>query len=135
MSAQMPPDDAPRPDKSRPDKSRPDLTPEQLDEVLAAELALGLISGEEAAQVVARLGSEPQFARRVREWQERLVGFADELTPVMPPSRARQQIREELGHRAPTLSQEIEAAPHWWQRPLVWLVIAISLIGIAISIL
>lgn len=91
------------------------LTPAHEDEVLAAELALGLLEGDEAGAAVARLSSDPDFAQAVRDWQERLAGLADQLTPVMPPARARQRIREALGHGRAPLSQPAEAPRPWWR--------------------
>lgn len=96
----------------------PDLTPEQADEVLAAELALGLLEGDEAAAAVTRLGSDPAFAQAVRDWQERLATLAEGLTPVMPPARARQRIRETLGHGVAPLSVDPTERPAWWRGPL-----------------
>lgn len=93
------------------------FNPEELDEALAAELALGLLEGAEAQAVVTRLAQDPGFAQRVRDWQERLAGMANELTPVMPPARARQRIREELGHAQAPLSQVLDSRIRWWQRP------------------
>lgn len=106
----------------------PILTPEQLDELLAAELALHLLEGDEARQAATRLAEDPALAHRLREWQERLAAMADDLTPVMPPARARQRIREELGHIAPPLSTLPDARIRWWQRPLGLLA---GLVGVA----
>lgn len=94
------------------------LPPSHEDEALAAELALGLLEGEEAGTAVARLGDDPAFAQLVRDWQELLAGLADQLTPVMPPARARQRIRETLGHGKPPLSQPAQDARPWWRGPL-----------------
>lgn len=96
------------------------LTPEQQDDALAAELALGLLEGDEAQAAVARLSSDPAFAQLVRDWQERLAGLADGLTPVMAPARARQRIRETLGHGAAPLSQPAGSAARapWWRGPV-----------------
>jgi len=96
----------------------PDLTPEQQDDILAAEIALGLAAPDDAQQAVARLAADPAFAQRVRDWQERLAVLAEELTPVMPPVRARQRIREDLGHISAPLSHMIDSRIRWWQRPL-----------------
>lgn len=94
-----------------------DLSEEDRDEVLAAELALGLIEGDEAQLVLARLAADAAFAERVHDWQERFSGMALGLVPMMPPARARQRIREELGHIAAPLSQLPDSRIHWWQRP------------------
>jgi DNA-directed RNA polymerase specialized sigma24 family protein len=82
------------------------------DDALAAELALGLTDGPGAA---ARASTDPAFARRLRDWQERLARMAEDLTPVMAPARARQRIRENLGHGlAPLAVDPLERTP-WWR--------------------
>ncbi|MBU2958148.1 anti-sigma factor [Paracoccus sp. 1_MG-2023] len=94
------------------------LSDTETDEALAAELALGLLDGAEAEEAVARLSTDPAFAGQVREWQERLAGLAEGLTPVMAPARARQYIRERLGHaESPLASDPAEGTP-WWRGPI-----------------
>ncbi|MDM7459589.1 MAG: anti-sigma factor [Paracoccus sp. (in: a-proteobacteria)] len=93
------------------------LTPHDEDEALAAELALGLLDGDEAAVAVARLSSDPAFAQSVLDWQERLAELAENLTPVMAPARARQAIRERLGHAVAPLSVDPNARMPWWRGP------------------
>lgn len=73
------------------------------DSFAAAEQALGLRNGPAA--------DEAELAA----WQERLARFADDLTPVMAPARARQRIREQLGHgHAPLSVDPLERKP-WWR--------------------
>ncbi|WP_347139606.1 sigma factor [Paracoccus sp. SSK6] len=82
------------------------------DDALAAELALGLTDSKGDA---ARLSADPAFAQRLRDWQERLAVLMDDLTPVMAPARARQRIRESLGHGVAPLSVDpLEKTP-WWR--------------------
>lgn len=107
-----------------------DPVPADYDEILAAELALGLLEGEEAAAAVARLSADPAFAEDLRAWQERLAGTALGLTPVMAPARARQRIREKLGHAAAPLSVDPLEKPSRWPRLLV--VLALLAVGAAI---
>jgi len=94
------------------------LTPQEEDEALAAELALGLLEGAEAQAAVARLSQDLAFARSVREWQERLAGLADQLTPVMAPARARQAVRERLGHAVAPLTRDPSERTPWWRGPI-----------------
>lgn len=91
------------------------LTPAEDDEALAAELALGLLEGDVAEAATARLSQDPGFARAVRGWQERLAGLAEGLTPVMAPARARQAIRERLGHARAPLTIDPNARRPWWR--------------------
>ncbi|MDX5349735.1 MAG: anti-sigma factor [Paracoccaceae bacterium] len=94
------------------------LTPPEEAEALAAEMALGLLDGPEAEAAVRRLGEDPAFADAVRAWQERLAGLAEGLTPVMAPARARQAIRERLGHAVAPLSNDPAARAPWWRGPV-----------------
>lgn len=76
------------------------------DDMLAAEITLGLTD---------RHSVDPTVAERVRDWQEHLSRFANDLTPVMAPARARQRIRESLGHgMAPLSVDPLEQSP-WWR--------------------
>lgn len=93
------------------------LTPHEEDQALAAELALGLLDGAEAQAAVARLSQDPEFAQSVRDWQERLAAMADNLTPVMAPARARQAIRERLGHAQAPLTRHPNGRRSWWRGP------------------
>lgn len=93
------------------------LTPAEEAETLAAELALGLLDGPEAEAAVRRLQDDPPFAQAVRAWQERLAGLAEGLTPVMAPARARQAIRERLGHAVAPLSNDPTERAPWWRGP------------------
>lgn len=55
------------------------------DELIAAELALGVLSGDERAAAVERAAREPAFARMVAAWEERLAPWASEIGEVTPP--------------------------------------------------
>lgn len=82
----------------------PALTPDQENDALAAEYVLGLLDEDDLRAARQRVGSDVEFAALVLAWQERLAGFADELTPVMAPARARLHIQRSLGHIAEPLS-------------------------------
>lgn len=73
----------------------PDEMP-QGDDLLAAELALGLLEGEELAQVRARAARDPEFAQLVNGWQERLVAMTDNIAPVVPPKRVKKRLEKAL---------------------------------------
>lgn len=57
------------------------------DEVLAAELALGVLSGADRAAAIARTAREPAFERMVEDWEARLAPWAGEMDEVTPPPR------------------------------------------------
>ena len=87
------------------------------DQAVAGRADRALASTRRALQLGLR-GAAGADAGLVAEWQERLARFADDLTPVMAPARARQRIREHLGHGLAPLSVDpLERRP-WWRRPL-----------------
>lgn len=55
------------------------------DDILAAELALGLLEAEEQAQAERRQRIDPEFAAKVADWQSRLSPMAEAIAPVTPP--------------------------------------------------
>src|ERR1700753_669793 len=55
------------------------------DELVAAEYALGVLSGVERADAERRLAREPAFARLVSAWNERLAPLAAEIDEISPP--------------------------------------------------
>lgn len=59
--------------------------PDDAQDLLAAELALGLLSGGELAEARRLQLSDPEFAARVSEWELRLAPLADEAVAVEPP--------------------------------------------------
>lgn len=62
------------------------------DRLTAAELAIGLLAGEEQARARNRAASEPAFAREVEWWQESLAPLLAQTRDVPPPSYLRERI-------------------------------------------
>lgn len=70
-------------------------------ELLAAELALRLLSDEEQAAARAELAGDPELAALVAQWEDRLAPMATELEPVPPSPQTWQRIAASLeGPRA-----------------------------------
>jgi anti-sigma-K factor RskA len=59
------------------DAPDPDMT--------AAELALGLLDGEERDAALRRVLADPAFAREVDDWRQRLAGLFDDYPEVAAP--------------------------------------------------
>ncbi|WEK43429.1 MAG: anti-sigma factor [Candidatus Sphingomonas colombiensis] len=59
----------------------PDTGPD----MTAAELALGLLDGEERAAALRRVLADPAFAREVEDWRHRLAGLFDDYAEVEAP--------------------------------------------------
>lgn len=97
---------------------------------MAAELVLGLLEGAEAQAAVEKLSSDPEFAQTVRDWQEILAGIGENMTPVMAPARAWQNIRERLGHSNAVLTEDPTDPLPWWRGPKGWLAGLITIAAI-----
>ncbi|MGA0605299.1 anti-sigma factor [Phenylobacterium sp. VNQ135] len=65
-------------------------------EALAAEHALGVLTGAERARAEARMARDPAFAALVDAWRIRLAPLADEVEPVTPPQQAWDRIAARL---------------------------------------
>lgn len=53
-------------------------------DLLAAELVLGLLDGDERAEAARHFAEDPGFAAAVAEWRERFAPLLDSVTPVTP---------------------------------------------------
>lgn len=67
-----------------PDAPDPDMT--------AAELALGLLDGEERAAALRRVLADPDFAREVEQWRRRLAGLFDDYPEVAAPDSVAERL-------------------------------------------
>lgn len=67
-------------------------------EVLAAGLALGLLEGMERAEALRRQLEDPDFASRVRAWQEQTDRWLEDVEPVEAPAGALSAIEQQLEH-------------------------------------
>lgn len=61
-----------------------ELTPEQT--AMAAELALGVLEGEERAEALRQTLANPAFAGMVKTWQNRLDPLGEGFAEVAPPN-------------------------------------------------
>lgn len=66
------------------------------DRITAAELAIGLLAGEEAAGVSARAAVDPAFAQEVAWWQQQLAPLLAQVGDVAPPPHLRDRIEARL---------------------------------------
>jgi anti-sigma-K factor RskA len=82
------------------------------DDLLAAELALGVLAGAEREAAERRIAREPGFARMVSAWEERLAPWAAEIDEVAAPPAVWDRI-------AASLPAEKQSAG-WWQNIAFW---------------
>src|SRR5262249_42452056 len=66
------------------------------DDLLAAELALGVLEGAERPTAVQRAARDRGFARLVEEWERRLAPWAAEIREVSPPPQVWDRISSAL---------------------------------------
>ncbi len=66
------------------------------DEILAAEYAIGVLPHGERQAFAARLEREPDLAREVRFWDEKLIDLADGIEPATPPAALFSALEEHL---------------------------------------
>lgn len=69
-------------------------------DLLAAEYVLGSLEGEERREAERLLASEPEFARAVAIWQQRLTPLASTVEPVAPPADLWPRIAARIGESA-----------------------------------
>jgi len=78
------------------------LSPEQ--DLLAAELALGVLEGDERAQAMRLSLADPAFAAAVAAWRARLEPLGEDFAETAPPDLW-PAIEARLGDRGTTLRQ------------------------------
>lgn len=72
------------------------LTPDEFgDDVLAAEYALGILTGQAHADATEKARNDPAFAIEVNAWQDRFASLTEVVPPVAPPRRLFKRIRQE----------------------------------------
>jgi len=65
---------------------------QQRDDALAAEYALGTLSGLARLRFARRLHTEPELAASVARWQTLLAGLDSQLAPITPPEKVWKKI-------------------------------------------
>jgi anti-sigma-K factor RskA len=70
------------------------------DELLAAELALGVLDGAERTAAQARAATQPDFAAAVRAWELRLAPMLDQVAPATPPPATLASLLRQAGRPA-----------------------------------
>jgi len=64
---------------------------------LAAEFALGTLSGEEKAEAQALMLRDPGFAKAVRDWEQRLAPLSEAVPERQPAAAVWSRIRARIG--------------------------------------
>ncbi len=82
------------------------------DDLLAAEMALGVLAGAERVAAQSRAARDPAFASMVATWEERLAPWAAEISEVPAPPHVWERL-------ASTLPAE-KRTSGWWQSLAFW---------------
>lgn len=86
------------------------------DELLAAEVALGVLAGAEREAAEQRVARDRGFARMVAAWEERLAPWAAEIAEVAPPPQVWDRIAATVNADLPAEKQ----SAGWWQNIAFW---------------
>lgn len=100
------------------------------DELLAAELALGLLEGAPLDAAKARLDKDPAFASAVAEWEEHLAPLLDEIADQEPDSALWGRIREALRADAAPASNVVQLR----RRAALWKTYAAGITAVAAAL-
>lgn len=97
---------------------------------LAAEYALGLLTGDELLDALRRAASDPAFAVAVARWRGRLAPLHEETPPTRPPAGLWARIEQRtLGDRAAN-----DNAPALRRKLTLWRSVAGAMTAIAASL-
>jgi anti-sigma-K factor RskA len=67
------------------------------DDVLAGEFVLGVLDAAQHRQLQARIETDPGFAQRVAQWEQRFAPLLSDIQPVEPPAQVWAGICRRLG--------------------------------------
>jgi anti-sigma-K factor RskA len=104
------------------------MTSDQLpddDDILAAEYALGVLTGDDLATAQYRMSTDRGFAQAVTDWEIRLAALTDDLDAEAPGPAVKQALLAKVFPEPPRTP--------WWERLWVWQAVsAVSLIGLVV---
>lgn len=80
-----------------PQEGGPEGTEPPTDDLLAAELVLGVLDLPQRRAVQARADADRAFAERVAYWERRFAPWLNDIEPVDPPARVWTRVCQRLG--------------------------------------
>jgi anti-sigma-K factor RskA len=81
--------------------SNESIIPEDNDDVLAAELSLGLLSGDALTHAKRRARTDLRFASLVEDWDIHFSTLTDTISPVTPPNGLLDKIKAQAYPESP----------------------------------
>lgn len=110
-----------------------DMSP---DELLAMELALGLLDGAARTAAEARRATDPGFAALVRSYEDSLLPLAESLDPAPPPPALWERIEAAVAADSRVATPAPPAAPTpWWDRLPLWRGATAALAALSLALL
>jgi anti-sigma-K factor RskA len=101
--------------------SADDPTEPPSDDLLAAELVLGVLDSGQRRSLQARVDAERAFAERVAYWERRFAPWLTDIDPVEPPARAWTRICQRLGWKeSEPASSRMRGALAFWRTVAVF---------------
>jgi len=100
------------------------------DDLLAAELALGLLEGEELAEARRREIEDYSFARAVEQWNERFAPMLD----AIPPEQPRADLWDRIAERLQDKGSNIVSIEPMRRRANMWRAYSIGVTALAASL-
>jgi anti-sigma-K factor RskA len=76
------------------------IPPEDDGKLAAGEYVLGVLDARARSEIAQRIEKEPDLAREVAFWEEKLGGIADNVKPVVPPAQTWSHIEAAIGAAA-----------------------------------
>ncbi|MEO0912447.1 MAG: anti-sigma factor [Pseudomonadota bacterium] len=109
-----------------------DSTPEERDDLLAAEYVLGVLNAKSRATVTQLIQADRAFAARVAFWEARLEGLNEGYGEVEPSSRVKRRIDATLfGAPRPSAFARLFGSVHLWRAAFAAAAIALGVFLLA----
>lgn len=95
-----------------------------LQDQLAAQYALGSLTGLARRRLETLMRQNPALQARVTAWEEQLAPLADTAPPIVPPGHVLTALHRRLFHDHATLrarpSRSAHSGASWWDRLAAW---------------
>ena len=92
-----------------------DVPPGDTEDLLAAELVLGVLDSTQRRELQARADADRTFAERVAYWERRFAPWLSEIAPVEPPARVWLRIGQRLGWQTEPGSANFRGNLSFWR--------------------
>jgi anti-sigma-K factor RskA len=100
------------------------------DDLLAAELALGLLEGDELAEARRREAEDGSFARAVEGWNERFAPMLDSI----PAEQPRADLWDRIAERLQTKESNVVSIDPMRRRAKMWRAYSVGVTALAASL-